>query len=170
MKAHDNKALVVGYINAFNRGDLDGVCAQFAPDTLVYGVLGWGRLDKVRPIWEELVGCFRMHLHLEFMIEEGNVVAARYTESGVFREAFRGTEPTGKSYEVVALEWYDLKDGLILWRWGGRGTGRRSLGRLGSRWAEADWDRAVLVLWWAQPRVRPCRYWDHVRAVVANIS
>ena len=74
----DKKAVVLEYVNAFNRGDLDGVCHQFAPDALVYGVLGWGGIEKVRPIWQELITSFRVNLDVEMLIEEGEVVAARY--------------------------------------------------------------------------------------------
>jgi hypothetical protein len=57
MSTQDNKAVVLDYVSAFNRGDLDGVCRQFAPGALVYGVLGFGGLDKARPIWEQLITC-----------------------------------------------------------------------------------------------------------------
>jgi predicted ester cyclase len=36
----------------------------------------------------------------------------------VFSAPFRGTPPTGKSYEVVAMEWFVLEKGLIIRRWG----------------------------------------------------
>ena len=116
----DKKAVVLEYVNAFNRGDLDGVCRQFAPDALVYGVLGWGGIEKVRPIWQELITSFRIQLDVEMLIEEDQVVAARYTERGVFAAPFRGAEPTGKSYEIVAMEWFDFREGLIVRRWGAR--------------------------------------------------
>jgi predicted ester cyclase len=43
-----------------------------------------------------------------------------YTEHGVFSAPFRGTPPTGKSYEVVAMERFVLEKGLIIRRWGAR--------------------------------------------------
>jgi ketosteroid isomerase-like protein len=97
MTTHDNNAVVLDYVNAFNRGDVDGVCRQFAPDAQVYGVMGFGGLNKARPIWERLVTCFKMKLQVEMMIEEGDVVAVRYAERGVFSAPFRGTPPIGKS-------------------------------------------------------------------------
>jgi steroid delta-isomerase-like uncharacterized protein len=120
MSTPDNKAVVLDYVNAFNRGDVDGLCRPFAPDALVYGVLGWGGMDKVRPIWEQLITCFKMNLQVEMMIQEGDAVAVRYTERGTFSAPFRGTPPTGKSYEVVAMEWFVFRDGLIVRRWGAR--------------------------------------------------
>jgi len=40
-----NKAIVPAYVEAFNRGDLETLIDLFAPEALVYGVLGWGGLD-----------------------------------------------------------------------------------------------------------------------------
>ena len=44
----------------------------------------------------------------------------RYTERGTFRAPFRGEPPTGKSFELVAMEWFLLVDGRITRRWGAR--------------------------------------------------
>jgi predicted ester cyclase len=114
------RALVLDYVAAFNRGDVEGVCRCFAPDAVIHGVLGWGDLSKARPIWEQLVRCFQMNLQVESIIAERNIVAVRYTERGKFFAPFRGVEPTGKPYEVVAMEWFELGDQSILRRWGAR--------------------------------------------------
>ena len=115
-----NKATVARYVEAFNRGDLEKLKTLFAPDAIVHGVLGWGGMDKVLPIWCELHEAFGIALTIEAMIAEGDCVAVRYTERGTFRAAFRGHPPTGKSYELGAMEWFVLKDGLIQKRWGAR--------------------------------------------------
>jgi predicted ester cyclase len=47
-------------------------------------------------------------------------VAVRYLERGTSVGEFRGQAATGKSFEVVAMEWFILKDGLIYRRWGAR--------------------------------------------------
>ncbi len=120
MNVEEKKSIVRAYVAAFNQGDIDGVCRCFTPDVLVYGVLGWGDLTKARPIWEQLVKCFQMNLQIESMVAEGEMVAVRYTERGKFVAPFRGVEPTGNSYEVVAMEWFELKDGGIVRRWGAR--------------------------------------------------
>ncbi len=115
-----NKSIVRSYADAFNRGDLDAVCRCFAPNAVVFGVLGWGDLTKARPIWEQLVGSFGMNLQIDAMCSEGDLVAVRYTERGTFTSPFRGIPPTGKSYEVVAMEWFELGDDGIQKRWGAR--------------------------------------------------
>ncbi len=115
-----NKEVVGRYIEAFNRGDMEELRQIFAHDALIYGVLGWGGLDEVVPIWEQLHQGFAMELTAEQMIAEGDVVAVRYTERGTFQGSFMGNQPTGKSFELVAMEWFISRDGKIHRRWGAR--------------------------------------------------
>ena len=61
-----------------------------------------------------------MNLTIEEMIAEGDIVAVRYSERGVFRAPFFGHAPTGKSYELVAMEWFVVRNGRIQQRWGAR--------------------------------------------------
>ncbi len=118
--SQQNKDVVLRYVEAFNRADLDGVCREFADDALVWGVLGWGAISVARPIWKDLMECLRMQLQVEDMICEADKVAVRYTERGTSVQAFRGLGPTGKSYEIGAIEWFVIKNGLIHRRWGAR--------------------------------------------------
>ncbi len=120
MGIEENKTLVRGYARAFSAGDVEGVCRCFAPDAVIYGVLGWGNLSQVRPIWEQLMKSFQITLEIEALAAEGHLVAARYTERGTFLHEFRGTAPTQKSYEVVAMEWFEIGPRGIQRRWGAR--------------------------------------------------
>jgi steroid delta-isomerase-like uncharacterized protein len=119
-KMTDIKQVVLAYIDAFNRGDLDGLCGLFAPDALISGVLGWGTVDRVRPVWKELIESLQINLHVDAIISEANMVAVRLIERGKSVRPFRGAGPTGRSYELTAMEWFELKDGLISRRWGVR--------------------------------------------------
>jgi steroid delta-isomerase-like uncharacterized protein len=115
-----NKQVVLQYVAAFNHGDMETLRGLFAPDALVYGVLGWGDLDKVVPIWQELHESFAIQLQVEALAAEGEMVAARYLERGTSVGAFRGQAATGKSFEVVAMEWFIIREGKIHRRWGAR--------------------------------------------------
>jgi len=115
-----NKHTVMRYVDAFNRGDIDGLCKLFTADALIYGVLGWGSLDHVRPIWRDIIECFQIKLEIVAMIAEGELVAVRYVERGKSAKSFRGGPVTGRTYEVAAMEWFGLKDGLIRRRRGAR--------------------------------------------------
>ena len=115
-----HKRVVAQYVEAFNRGDLDALRRLFTPDAVVHGVLGWGGLDKVLPIWRELHAAFAIELTVESMVAEGDLVAVRYTERGKSVGDWRGQPATGKTYELVAMEWFELRDGKIHRRWGAR--------------------------------------------------
>lgn len=114
------KEVVLAYVDAFNNADLDKLCSLFHEEALVYGVLGWGGLETVRPIWEEIMRCFEIRLQVESLIAERDSLAARYTERGRSAHSFRGGPVTGKSYEIVAMEWFEIRRGKIYRRWGTR--------------------------------------------------
>lgn len=115
-----NKQTVLRYVDAFNRGDMEAQRELYTEDGMVHGVLGFGMLDQVIPIWQTLHDAFAITLHVEAMVEEGDVVAVRYTERGTSVGEFRGQGPTGKSYEIVAMEWFEMEGGRIRRRWGAR--------------------------------------------------
>lgn len=116
-----SRQVVEQYVAAFNAGDFTRLRALFTEDAEIQGVLGWGNIDDVAlPVWRDLHAAYSIELTLQDMLAEGDRVAARYIERGTFRAPFRGTAPTGKSYELVAMEWFEMKDGKIRRRWGAR--------------------------------------------------
>jgi predicted ester cyclase len=120
------KDVVLAYVDAFNRGDLEGVCKTFTKDALIWGVLGWGTVDETRPIWRDLIECLQVQLQVEAIIAEGNTVAVRYIERGKSVRAFRGKGPTNRTYELTAMEWFELIGDLIHRRWGARDSASQS--------------------------------------------
>lgn len=120
MSRDTNKEIVLDYVDAFNRGDMEALIDLFAPDALVYGVLGWGRMEEVVPIWREIKAAFDIQLQIESIIAEDDIVAVRYVERGTSIGSFRGGPVTGQSFEVVAMEWFSIKEGKIHRRWGAR--------------------------------------------------
>jgi len=115
-----NKAIIQRYVEAFNAGDFARLRNLFAPDAVIYGALGWGSLDEVLPGWYDLHHGLSLQLQVEDMISEGDIVAVRYRESGAFVGPYHGQTPTDRSYELVAIEWFEVKDGKIRRRWGAR--------------------------------------------------
>jgi Tfp pilus assembly pilus retraction ATPase PilT len=67
------KLVVHRYVDAFNRGDLDGLKALLADDAEIQGVFGQGLFERI-----------------------------------------------GKSYELVAMEWFEIEGDRIKRRWGAR--------------------------------------------------
>ncbi|WP_321471971.1 ester cyclase [uncultured Paludibaculum sp.] len=120
MSTRVNRATVNAYINAFNRGDFEAIAGLCTEDVAIQGILGNGGLGVATSIWRELHEAYQVHLEVEDLVAEGSIVAVRYSESGTFVKPFRGTQPTGKSYTLVAMEWFHLRDGKIAARWGVR--------------------------------------------------
>jgi steroid delta-isomerase-like uncharacterized protein len=116
----ESKAVVRQYVEAFNQGDLNGLKALLAEDAEIQGVMGKGLFEKIEPIWRQLIEGYGIQLKIEGLIAEGNIVAARYAETGTFRAPAFGNQPTGKSYELVAMEWFEIEGGRIKRRWGAR--------------------------------------------------
>ena len=108
------------YVAALNSGDWDAMPALFAPDAKIHGVLGAGGLDVAMPIWRMLHDGLAMELTIEAMVAAGDTVAARYIERGRFVGPFQGHAPTGRAYQVPAMEWFAFRDGRIAERWGAR--------------------------------------------------
>src|SRR4051794_28107318 len=107
-EAEGNKAVVERYVEAFNRGDLDALRDLFAPDAVIYGVLGSAPIAEALSIWRELHEALAIELTIEEVVADGSAVAVRYTERGRSVAPFRGQGPTGKSYELTAMEWFQL--------------------------------------------------------------
>jgi ketosteroid isomerase-like protein len=119
-REEEAKAVVRRYVEAFNGGDVDGLKALLAEGAEIQGVMGKGLIEKIEPVWRQLIEGYGIQLRVEGLIAEGNVVAARYVESGTFQAPAFGNQPTGKSYELVAMEWFEIEGGKIKRRWGAR--------------------------------------------------
>lgn len=115
-----NKAVVIEYARAFSAGDINRLISLFAENAEIQGVLARGQMENIRPVWEQLISGYGIQLKIESLIAEGNQVAARFTETGTFRAPAFGQEPTGRSYELVAMEWFEIANGKITRRWGAR--------------------------------------------------
>ena len=116
----ENKRTVSRYVEAFNQGESEALRPLFTPDAVVQGVLGKAAIETALAIWRELHEAYATELRIEEMVAEGEMVAVRYTEAGTSRKPFRGRPATGKSYAVTAMEWFQMRDGLIAQRWGAR--------------------------------------------------
>ena len=115
-----SKAIVKSYAEAFNRGDLNALKALLAEDAEIQGVMGQGVFEMVEPIWRQLIEGYGIQLSIQELVAEGGKVAARYIETGTFKAPAFGHQPTGKSYELVAMEWFEIEHGKIKRRWGAR--------------------------------------------------
>lgn len=127
MTAETNKQTVRAYVEAFNAHDVPRLRTLFTDDALIYGVTGSGPLDRALIVWHALHHAMKCELSIDAIAAEGDTVAVRYTERGSWVAPFLGREnPTGKSYELTAMEWFEMKDGRIHRRWGARDSAAMS--------------------------------------------
>jgi predicted ester cyclase len=111
------------YVEAFNAGDFKKLMSLFTEDALIFGVLGSAPVSKAEAVWRELHAGMAMQLQPESVAVDGQTVVVRYVEGGRFQGTFRGLAghgPTGRSYEVIAMEWFELEGDKIAKRWGAR--------------------------------------------------
>ena len=114
---------IAAYVEAFNAGNFELLLAQFTPDARIHGVLGSLPVQQAEPVWRELHEAMAIELIPQAAAVDGRSVAVRYIERGRFRGAFRGLaghEPTNRTYEITAMEWFELERDLIHERWGAR--------------------------------------------------
>ena len=116
----DPKQVVLSYVAAFNAGNLDGLRDLLADDAEIQGVLGKGTFERIGPVWKNLMEGYNMQLEVQELVAQGNTVAARYIERGTFTKPAFGVDPTFKSYELVAMEFFEIQNGKIYRRWGAR--------------------------------------------------
>lgn len=130
-RAASPAAVVLAYVDAFNRGDIEALRALLADDAVIQGVTGVAQdWDRIAAVWRQLIEGYGMHLRVEQMVVEGDTVAVRYTETGTFRAPAFGQAPTHRTYELVAMEFFEIADGRIRRRWGARDSAsqQRQLG------------------------------------------
>lgn len=116
----ENKIIVMEYVDKFNAGDIVGLRSIFSDNALIHGVLGWGKVDEIIPIWKALIEGLAIKLQIEDIIAEGDNVAVRFLERGTSVAPFFDKPATGKSYEITAMEWFLVSGGKIQRRWGTR--------------------------------------------------
>jgi predicted ester cyclase len=135
MSTEENKAIVRRYLEATNQGNeawLKVVDELIDPAADIVGAVGSGRgpaiLKQVGPL---LRGAFPdMHITIEELVAEGDLVTARITSRGTQQGPFMGIPPTGK-----AVSWA----GMVSFRCataGSCGSGRCRTGwQSSSNWA-----------------------------------
>jgi len=74
-RQEQNKATVLKYVDAFNRGDLKSLRALFSDDAEIQGVLGKGMMDKIMPIWQQLIEGYGIQFQVNDICAEGDVAA-----------------------------------------------------------------------------------------------
>lgn len=123
LSIEQNKQTVRRYLDeVWNQGRIEASAAHLAPEYLRHTGPGIPPLDiegqRVR--LQSFRSAFPdVHLEIEEMVAEGDLVAFRFTMWGTHRGTFQGIAPTGKRISVPGLDLVRLKDGLLTEHWGG---------------------------------------------------
>ena len=121
MSLEENKACVRQlYEKVFNRKNLAAIDDYFAADVIDHslppGVPGGS--EGVKLTIGMFVGAFPdMHLTVEDLIAEGDMVVARWTLRGTHQGASLGMPPTGKQFAMPGVSIVRLSDGKSVEQW-----------------------------------------------------
>jgi predicted ester cyclase len=105
MQAEQNKAIIQGYVDAFNT-DWTAALEKYVSDESL--------AEHIRMMQQVLPG-YRLELH--DMIAEGDRVAVRATVRGFHQGELMGVPPTGREMSVSLLIIYRLAGGRIAEHW-----------------------------------------------------
>lgn len=122
-----NRATVEAYVRAMNAGDIEALRPLFATDAEIQGVVGAGAFDFAARVWHDLHHGLNMRLDVLSMVAYEDTVAVRLRETGKWTGPFLDfRQPTGRSYELLAIEWFEFTAGKIARRWGARDGGAQA--------------------------------------------
>jgi steroid delta-isomerase-like uncharacterized protein len=123
--ADDAKALVRRfYEETWNNGQLDVVDELFAPDYVRHdlraGVAASGPQGQ-----KDIATAFRaafpdLRFVVDFVLAEGDLVAARWTANGTNTGSWGGIEPTGKQVSFSAINVFRFAEGKVVELWNHR--------------------------------------------------
>ena len=109
------------YSEAVNQGDFelfDELVSEDFVEHEVFPGLGTDR-DSVREFFKMMRTAFPdLKFDVEFMLAEGDRVAAYLTMSGTHKGEFMGMPATGKRFEVACVDIIRMKDGKAVEHWG----------------------------------------------------
>jgi predicted ester cyclase len=120
--ADDNRDLIRHIIETgFNHGDLSVADGRFRDDYVAHGP-GVPALPAGPDGFKRVIGMWRtafpdLHMTIEDMVCEGDLVANRFTTRGTHTGPLFGFEPTGNTIEIHGQELHRVQDGLVAESW-----------------------------------------------------
>jgi steroid delta-isomerase-like uncharacterized protein len=116
----ENKAIVRRYkVDILNSRDLDALDEIVADDYLDHAAFPGqqagrdGLKTRIRYLYAALDPQWTVH----DMVAENDIVAIRWTQSGVHRGEFLGIPPTGRDFTVKGIDIYRVTGGMMSEHW-----------------------------------------------------
>jgi steroid delta-isomerase-like uncharacterized protein len=125
MSAEEHKAIIRRfYEEVWNRGNLD-VADEIFTDDYVRHDLRPGTAPPGPAGQKAVAGLFRaafpdVHLAVELLVAEGELVAARWTMEGTHAGAWGGVAPTGRRVRFAGVNLFRFADGQVVELWNHR--------------------------------------------------
>ena len=116
MSLEENKAVVCGFIEAYNERKLHLIDAFVSPDYLDHSN-NVGREGLKKLIAMGLNAFPDWHETIEDIIAEGDKVWVRLTYTGTHKGEFMGLSPTGKKITSKAVDIYRVVNGKLVEYW-----------------------------------------------------
>lgn len=123
MSTEENKNAVIGLIEeVWNNGKMEELSRFVATDVVFHdapipglppGIEG---VKHIPAFWRSVFP--DMHISIEDLITEGDMVVQRFTMHGTQNGNLMGIPPTGKQVTMGGINFFRLADGKIVERWG----------------------------------------------------
>ncbi len=118
----ENRDLIRHIIEeGFNNGNLDVADGRFREDYVAH-VPGVPPLSTGPAAFKQVIGMWRtafgdLHMTIEDMVCEGDLVSNRFTTRGTHDGPLFGHAPTGNTIEIHGQELHRVQDGLVAESW-----------------------------------------------------
>jgi steroid delta-isomerase-like uncharacterized protein len=116
--AAGNKALVMGFLESWNRGDVAGMGRLWAPDMVHHTRTGTYGPSQVFSLIAGFMQAFPdLNFTIDDIVAEGDLVATRMTARATQRQPFMGVQPTGREIKCTVMGLVRIVDGRIVEHW-----------------------------------------------------
>jgi steroid delta-isomerase-like uncharacterized protein len=106
-------------MNGHKLETVDALCAaDFTDHNPEQGHSGKGLADMKQAFSGWFTAYPDMHVTIDNMVAEGDMVATMFTVTGTWRGDMMGMKPNGKSFKAAGTDFVRIKDGKATERWG----------------------------------------------------
>ena len=119
--SEENKALVRGFYDDINRGDMNAFEAKLADNFVEHETFPGVPPTKegVGMLFEQLRKAFSgFRMNMDAIAAEGDMVVVRGTMAGTHVGEFMGVPPSGKEIRVPFCDWTRVRGGKAVEHWG----------------------------------------------------